>query len=100
MTDLHQVFLVLDLHHRVLHWDSLNRVEFDFFQDMLEEHGLLAILRNERMCAVEASIYDASGDIERIDFWLKIRGQWMFLSLEVRSPNVFVLGDTKRRSGP
>lgn len=95
MSKAYQVFLVLSLQRRVLQWDSFNRVEFAFFQDLLRKHGLTAIFGNDAMCAVEDSIFDESGEAERIDFWLKIRGEWMFLSLEVREPGVFVLHETK-----
>ena len=100
MSETYQVFLVLTLHRRVQQWDSFSRVEFIFFQDMLREHGLRAIIGNDEMCAIEAIVFDESGEPERIDFWLKNRGEWMFLSLEVRLPGVFVLHETKRASGP
>lgn len=100
MSETCQVFLVLPLHRRVLQWDSLSRVEFIFFQDMLREYGLRAIIGNDEMCAIEEIVFDQSGEPERIDFWLKNRGEWMFLSLEVRLPGVFVLHETKRGSGP
>jgi hypothetical protein len=95
-----QVFLILPLHHRVVQWDELSQAEFAAFQDQLREHGILAILGNERMCAVEEIVFDEHDAIARMDFWLKHRGQWMFLSLEVRSEDVFVLHDTKPGSGP
>ena len=95
MSETYQTFLVLALHRRILQWDNFSQVEFSYFQDMLREHGLFAILGNPT-CAVEGTSYDSFGETERIDFWLKIRGEWMFLSLEVRSPDVFVLHETKR----
>jgi hypothetical protein len=99
MSDICQVYLVLTLHRRVLQWDSFSQVEFSVFQDMLREHGLFAILGNS-VCAVEGTIYDANGNAERVDFWLKIRADWVFLSLEVRSNDVFVIHETKQGSGP
>jgi hypothetical protein len=81
----------------VLQWDELAQAEFAAFQDQLREHGLLAIFGNERMCAVEAKAFDEDDETGRIDFWLKIRGDWVFLSLEMRSSDVYVLHDTKRQ---
>jgi hypothetical protein len=94
MTDPHQVFLVLKLHRRILQWDSLSQVEFSVFQDLLREHGLFAISGNIT-CAVEHVERGIDDAIERLDFWLKIRGDYMFLSLEVRQPGMFVLHDTR-----
>ena len=90
-----QVFLVLTLHRRVLQWDKHSQIEFSAFQDMLRELGLFAILGSST-CVVEGTTYGADGDVERMDFWMKIRGDYVFLSLEVRSPDVFVLHETKR----
>ncbi len=100
MSETCQVHLVLGLRHRVLQWDSLNRVEFIVFLDQLREYGLEVLDGNDLVCSVEETFYGPSGEPERIDFWLKIRGQWMFLSLEVRSQGVFVLHETKQGSGP
>jgi hypothetical protein len=52
MPETYQTFIVLTLHRRVQQWDSLSRVEFIFFQDMLREHGFRAIIGNDEMCAV------------------------------------------------
>jgi hypothetical protein len=92
MSDVRQVFLVLTLHRRVLQWDSFSQVEFDAFQVQLREHGLSAIFGNERMCAVEPKSKGGTGHIE---FWLKIRGDWVQLFLEMRSEEIFILHDVK-----
>ena len=94
MSNTYQTFLVLKLHHRVLQWDNFCQIEFSVLVDFLREYGTFAVLGNPA-CAVEGCDYDSSGEIKRIDFWMKIRGDYVFLSLEVRSPLVFVLHDTK-----
>jgi hypothetical protein len=94
MKEEYQLYLVLQLHRRLLQWDSFAQVEFSVFQDLLREHGLFAISSNHA-CAIESVERDADGNPARLDFWMKIRGDYMFLSLEVREPDVFVLHDTK-----
>lgn len=94
MSNTYQTFLVLKLHRRVLQWDKFSQIELSVLVDLLREHGTFAVLGNPA-CAVEGCDYDPSGDIKRIDFWIKIRGDYVFLSLEVRSPDVLVLHDTK-----
>lgn len=94
MITAYQVFLVLTLHRRVLQWDNSSQIELSVFVDLLREFGTFAVLANP-VCAVEGYEYDPNGKISRIDFWMKIRGDYVFLSLEVRSPGVLVLHDTK-----
>jgi hypothetical protein len=91
---MYQTLLVLKLHHRVLQWDSFSQIELSVLVDLLREFGTFAVLANPA-CAVEGHECDPNGKISRIDFWMKIRGDYVFLSLEVRSPDVLVLHDTK-----
>ncbi len=92
--DVFQTYLVLTLHRRVLQWDKLDQIELSVFVDLLREFGTFAVFGNP-YSAVEGTEYGADGDVTRIDFWMKIRGDYVFLSLEVRSPNVLILHDTK-----
>lgn len=94
MTDVYQTYLVLTLHRRVSQWDNFSQIELSVFVDLLREYGTFAVLANPA-CAVEGYECDPDGKTSRIDFWMKIRCDYVFLSLEVRSPDVFVLHDTK-----
>lgn len=100
MADSFQVFLVLTLLRRVRQWDEFAQAEFAAFQDQLRELGLFAVFGNEAICAVETVSFDETDATGRIEFWLKNRSDWMFLSLEVRSESVFVLHETRPGSGP
>jgi hypothetical protein len=94
MSETYQTFLVLTLHRRVSQWDNFSQIELSVFVDLLREFGTLAVLANPA-CAVEGYECGPDDSIRRIDFWMKIRGDYVFLSLEVRSPDVLVLHDTK-----
>ena len=94
MSDAYQTFLVLSLHRRVSQWDKYSQIELSAFVDFLREFGTFAVVGNP-VCAVEGTEYDSDGEATRIDFWMKIRGDYVFLSLEVRSPDVLILHDTK-----
>ena len=94
MTDAYQAYLVPKLHRRVSQWDKSSQIELSVLVDLLREHGTFAVLGN-LACAVEGCEYGPDDSIRRIDFWMKIRGDYVFLSLEVRSPDVLVLHDTK-----
>jgi hypothetical protein len=94
MSATYSTFLIPTLHRRVLQWDNFSQIEFSVFVDLLREHGTFAVLGNPA-CAVEGCEYRPDDSISRIDFWMKIRGDYVFLSLEVRSPDVLVLHDTK-----
>lgn len=94
MSETYQTFLVLTLHRRVSQWDNFSQIELSVLVDLLREHGSFAVLGNPA-CAVEGCDYGPDDTIKRIDFWMKIRGDYVFLSLEVRSPDVLVLHDTK-----
>jgi hypothetical protein len=67
MKEEFQLYLVLQLHRRLLQWDSLAQVEFSVFQDLLREHGLFAISGNQA-CAIESIERDAEGNPVRLDF--------------------------------
>jgi hypothetical protein len=88
----YQVFLILTLHHRVLRWDKHSQIEMSVFQDLLRDFGLDAIFGNSA-CSDQEIFIGSDGSICRVDFWLKIRMDYIFLSLEVRSPDVYVLRD-------
>jgi hypothetical protein len=94
MSTTYQAFLVLTLHRRVSQWDNFSQIEFSVLVDLLREYGTFAVLANPA-CAVEGYECGPDGKTSRIDFWMKIRGDYVFLSLEVRSPDVLVLHDTK-----
>jgi hypothetical protein len=94
MSDTFQTYLVLTLHRRVSQWDNFSQIELSVFVDLLREFGTFAVFGNP-CCAIEGTEYGSDGDATRIDFWMKIRGDYVFLSLEVRSPDVLVLHDTK-----
>jgi hypothetical protein len=42
-------------------------------------------------CLIEAVHDDGSGNIRQIDFWYKVRMDYVHLTLELRMPGVFIL---------
>jgi hypothetical protein len=91
---MHSLFLTTKTHRRIMPWDKPSQIEFSVLVDLLREYGTFAVLANPA-CAVEGYECGPDGKTSRIDFWMKIRGDYVFLSLEVRSPDVLVLHDTK-----
>ena len=90
MTEQYEVRLGLRLYHRVLSWDSFSQVEFDVLQGLLREFGLDAIFGNSA-CVVDKVIATNRGSALQIDFWVKIRTDWIFLTLRIMGDKLFVL---------
>lgn len=100
MSEACQVFTAITLQRKVRAWDELSNAEFSFFRDLLAEHGVAAISGNPKMCAVEEEAKHDLGTRKHTDFWLKIRGEWTPLTLEVRHPGVFILHEQIPDPGP
>lgn len=57
---------------------------------LLREFGIDAVTGNYH-CAIEKKDVDEFGDFTCVVFWLKVRGTWKRLMLEVLAPRVFFL---------
>jgi hypothetical protein len=44
-------------------------------------------------CLIETVHSDASGNLRQVDFWYKVRMDYVHLTLELRMPGVFILND-------
>jgi len=71
-------------------WEKESQIELDVFQGLVRSHGFDAIIGNSA-CAIDKVTQSGSGDIVRIAFWIRVRGQYQPLTLEARAPDVFVI---------
>jgi hypothetical protein len=94
MSDLFDVYHTLSFHKRIISWEDFAQVEMNFFEDCLRRYGLDTLYGNP-LCSIERQIFDQSGNLAEIDFWLKIRGDYVFMSLEIREPTCVVLHDVR-----
>lgn len=88
-----QVFLGLGFIARLKSSAQSFQLEIGVFKSLLEEFGIDAITGARGYCSSVEIDLDHRGVERRIRFWLKTRGAWTFLVLEVREPHVFVLHD-------
>ena len=71
-------------------WETSSQIELDVFQDLVRGFGFDAVLGNST-CAADVVTLDSAGSIEKISFWMRIRGQYQPLTLEARALDVFVI---------
>ena len=86
------VFVPRSFEQRLDKWERDDRLHIYALQLAIESIGWDAIL-SYPFCQIETVLADESGDIRQMDFWIKIRRDYIFLTLELRMPDVFVLHD-------
>ncbi|HTU13482.1 MAG TPA: hypothetical protein VMG08_21510 [Allosphingosinicella sp.] len=87
---MNRVFLTTRLYGRVMKWDTDNQIEIDVFQGLVRSHGFYAVFGNSA-CMSDTITTDEAGDISKVSFWMRIRGQYQPLTLAARTPDVFVI---------
>jgi hypothetical protein len=86
------VFMPTRFHKRVHSWSKEDQKQLAAFQLAVEALGWDALL-SYPFCLIQDVRLSASGDIGEMDFWLKIRMDYVHLTLELRLPEIFVLHD-------
>ena len=87
---MNRVFLTTRFYARLRRWEKESQIELDVFQGLVRSHGFDAVIGNSA-CAFDRIERDSGGDIERIAFWIRIRGQYQPLTLTARASDVFVI---------
>jgi len=86
---MNKAFITTRLFGRVKKWDNGSKIELDAFQESVRKFGFDAIFGHP-WCSEEKYIRMQDGSI-RIEFWLRVKGQYQHFSLEAKEPEVFVL---------
>ncbi|MGZ8286993.1 MAG: hypothetical protein ACXW27_15035 [Allosphingosinicella sp.] len=86
------VFVTTRFEKRLNSWSEEDQKHVFAFQLAIEGIGWDALL-SYPFCQIQTVYIGPSGDIERVDFWLKVRMDYVRLTLERRLPEVFVLHD-------
>ena len=86
------VFIRTAFEKRIQRWSREDRIYLFALQLSIESMDWDALLCDP-YCLIETVHVDASGQIRRIDFWYKVRMDYVHLSLELRMPGVFILND-------
>jgi hypothetical protein len=87
---MNRVFLTTRLYGRVMKWDKESQIELDVLQSLIRDFGFDAVVGNS-ICARASMFPNADGNIRRMEFWMRVRGQYEHFSLEERAPAAFVL---------
>lgn len=87
---MNRVYLTTRFYGRLMKWDKESQIEVDVFQGLVRGHGFDAVIGNSA-CAFEGVERDERGDIVKIAFWIRIKGQYQPLTLSARAPEVLVI---------
>jgi hypothetical protein len=86
------LFVPTTFKQRLEAWDREDQKHVYALQLAIESMGWDALL-SYPFCQIETVHTDQSGDIRQMDFWVKIRRDYVPLTLELRMPGIFVLHD-------
>jgi len=86
------LFVTRAFERRLEAWDREDQKHVYALHLAIESMGWDALL-SYPFCQVETVHTDRSGEIRRMDFWVKIRRDYVPLTLELGMPGVFVLHD-------
>ena len=91
--ETNQVFPDLGFIGRLRSSAAAFQQEIGILKSLLEEFGVDAVTAVPGYCSGVTIEHDQAGKEAWVRFWLKTRGAWTYLVLEVRQPHVFVLYD-------
>lgn len=84
------VFVRPSFKERLERWDKEDQIYIYALQLSIESLDWDALI-SDPICVIESVDEDAQGEIKRIAFWIKIRMDYVHLTLELRMPGVYVL---------
>ena len=84
------VFVRSSFKERVEQWAREDQIYVYALQLSIERLEWDALI-SDPICVIESVTTDAQGEIKQVAFWMKIRMDYVHLTLELRMPGVFVL---------
>jgi len=86
------VFVTSAFKQRLEAWDREDQLHIYALLLAVESLGWDALM-SYPFCQIQTVHSDRLGDIRQMDFWLKVRIDYVPLTLELRMPGIFVLHD-------
>lgn len=86
------VFMRAAFEKRIQGWSKEDQIYLFALQLSIESMDWDALLCDP-LCMIETVHVDTHEEIRRVDFWYKVRMDYVHLSLELRMPGVFMLND-------